>query len=164
MSHSKPQFRPLTKADAGRCAELEEILFPGDSPWPKEAFEHELIQPRNTYLGATIEGKLVGYAGLSQAGPQAFPEFEVHTIGVDPAYQGHGLGTALLGQLTDIADAAGGPVFLEVRTDNAPAIGLYEKAGFVRLGIRKNYYPQSHADAYTMKREPRPNAALKENA
>lgn len=160
MSYSKLEFRALTRADAPRCAELEALLFPGDSPWPQEAFEHEFAQPRTTYLGIETEGILAGYAGLSQAGPPAFPEFEVHTIGVDPAYQGRGLGAALLGRLVAIADSAGGPIFLEVRTDNAPAISLYEKFGFTRLGVRKNYYPQSHADAYTMKREPRP----KENA
>ena len=32
-------------------------------------------------------------------------------------------------------------ILLEVRVSNAPAIALYESLGFVRDGIRKNYYP-----------------------
>ena len=42
---------------------------------------------------------------------------------------------------------------LEVRTDNEPAIGLYESVGFVKMGVRKRYYRISGADAYTMRRD-----------
>ena len=38
---------------------------------------------------------------------------------------------------------------LEVDTENAPAIHLYEKFGFKNLGIRKKYYNGSR-DAYIM--------------
>ena len=31
-------------------------------------------------------------------------------------------------------------VFLEVAADNHPAINLYTKSGFIRSGLRKNYY------------------------
>ena len=31
-------------------------------------------------------------------------------------------------------------IFLETRVDNLPAIKLYEKHGFRRISIRKNYY------------------------
>ena len=74
------------------------------------------------------------------------------TIGVDPAYQGQGIGRRLLASLLEFAD--GGVVFLEVRTDNEAAIGLYRSAGFVNVGLRKRYYRVSGADAYTMRRDP----------
>jgi ribosomal-protein-alanine N-acetyltransferase len=45
-------------------------------------------------------------------------------------------------------------VFLEVRTDNEPAITLYRGLGFVTVGVRKRYYRASGADAYTMRRDP----------
>jgi len=93
----------------------------------------------------------VGYAGISRLGRKPPFEYEVHTIGVDPAYQGQGIGRELLDRLLAIAD--GGTVFLEVRTDNEPAIGLYESAGFVKMGVRKRYYRISGADAYTMRRD-----------
>ena len=75
----------------------------------------------------------------------------MHTIGVEPAYQGSGIGRRLLDELLAFAD--GSVVFLEVRTDNAAAIALYESVGFVRMGVRKRYYRVSGADAYTMRRE-----------
>jgi ribosomal-protein-alanine N-acetyltransferase len=39
-----------------------------------------------------------------------------------------------------------------VRTDNTPAIALYESEGFTRIGLRRRYYQPSGADAYTMLR------------
>ena len=41
-------------------------------------------------------------------------------------------------RLLEYAD--GGVVYLEVRTDNAAAIALYESAGFANIGLRKRYY------------------------
>ncbi|CAB0634629.1 ribosomal-protein-alanine N-acetyltransferase [Corynebacterium diphtheriae] len=51
-----------------------------------------------------------------------------------------------------VADTAGGPIFLEVRTTNVPAIALYESLGFEHQGVRKNYYQPSGADAFVMVR------------
>ena len=78
-------------------------------------------------------------------------EYEVHTIGVDPALQGQGIGRRLLDELLNFAD--GGVVYLEVRTDNEAAIALYRSMGFEQVGLRKRYYRVSGADAYTMRRE-----------
>lgn len=156
------EVRRLEASDAQRCAELEQQLFAGDVPWPASAFEAEFAQPNNFYLGVELEGELVAYAGLSLLGSLQDPEFEIHTIGVDPAHQRKGIAGELMDQLMRAADHHRGPVFLEVRTDNAPSIAMYEKYGFVQLGLRKNYYQPSGADAYTMKREPQPVSPEKE--
>jgi len=145
---------PLLRADAERCAELEELLFPGDDPWSAQAFRDE-IGAGHVYVGVRSDGLLVGYAGLAfTAGPPQ-PEAEVHTIGVDPAHQGRGLGRVLLHRLLTPADEVGATIFLEVRTDNEPARRLYESEGFEIVGVRKRYYRPSGADAYTMRRDAR---------
>ena len=144
-------YGALQVTDAARCAELEMQLFEGDDPWPEFSFVRELGARHNRYVAARADGKLVGYAGISRLGRTPPFEYEIHTIGVDPAYQGQGIGRELLDRLLTIAD--GGTVFLEVRTDNEPAIGLYESVGFVKMGVRKRYYRISGADAYTMRRE-----------
>ena len=141
----------LTPADAERCAQLEAQLFDGDDPWPAAAFNRELASTHNHYVGARTAGTLVGYAGISRLGRKPPFEYEVHTIGVDPAYQGRGIGRRLLDELLAFAD--GGAVYLEVRTDNEPALALYDSAGFVRIGLRRRYYRVSGADAYTMRRD-----------
>ena len=144
----------LTRRDAQRCAELEAVLFPGDDPWPASAFLQGIASDHTHYFAARAGGTLVGYAGTARLGNQPPFEYEVHTIGVDPDFQGHGIGRRLLGALLALADADGAAVFLEVRTDNAAAIGLYESEGFVTIGLRKRYYQTSGADAFTMRREP----------
>ena len=136
--------------DAERCAELETILFAGDGPWSTEAFRAELRQPANHYFAARVNGELVGYAGIALLGTQGNGEAEVHTVGVDPAWQRHGIGRLLMEAMLEVSDAFGGPVFLEVRTDNAAAIGMYQSFEFEILGKRPNYYQPSGADAYTM--------------
>jgi [ribosomal protein S18]-alanine N-acetyltransferase len=141
----------LTAADAARCAQLETLLFPGDDPWPKAAFVRELAATHNHYLAARRAETLVGYGGISRLGRTPPFEYEVHTIGVDPAYQGRGIGRRLLAELLNFAGDA--VVHLEVRTDNAAAIGLYRSVGFTQVGLRRRYYRVSGADAYTMRRE-----------
>jgi ribosomal-protein-alanine N-acetyltransferase len=144
-------YDKLTPGDVDGCAELEAQLFPGDDPWPATAFLRELESEHNHYVAARVDGVLVGYAGITRLGRKPPYEYEIHTIGVDKTHQGEGIGRGLLDGLLDIA--SGGVVFLEVRTDNAAAIGLYESVGFAAVGVRKRYYRVSGADAYTMRRE-----------
>jgi ribosomal-protein-alanine N-acetyltransferase len=145
-------YGKLKPSDAKRCAELEAQLFGGDDPWPARAFEAELAAKHNHYVAARVDDIVVGYAGIARLGRRRPFEYEIHTIGVDPAFQGHGIGKEMLRRLLDVG--SDGVVFLEVRTDNAAAIGLYESFGFVNVGLRKRYYRASGADAYTMRRDP----------
>jgi [ribosomal protein S18]-alanine N-acetyltransferase len=146
------EYGALTVGDADRCAELESQLFPGDDPWPAVAFIRELDSEHNHYVAARADDTLVGYAGITRLGRKPPYEYEIHTIGVDPAFQGRGVGRGMLDELLELA--SGGMVFLEVRTDNAAAIGLYESVGFTTMGRRKRYYRVSGADAYTMRLDP----------
>ncbi|GHE96184.1 ribosomal-protein-alanine acetyltransferase [Amycolatopsis deserti] len=142
----------LRRKDIPRCVEIEKVLFAGDDPWSARAFHSEL-DSGGYYLGAyTPEDVLIGYGGLAVVGSRGDYEASVHTIGVDPDYQGQGIGTALLRALLARADEVRAPVFLEVRTDNDRAQALYRRHGFEQIGLRKRYYHPSGADAYTMMR------------
>ena len=137
-------LEPLDWWDIPVLVELEETLFPGDSPWRAEMFWSELAAGHHYVVHRDAAGLIDGYAGLMVVADEA----EVQTIGVRPDAQGSGLGRVLLRNLM----RAAGPrrVLLEVRTDNVKALALYASAGFVRLGIRRRYYQPSGADAYTM--------------
>ena len=41
-------------------------------------------------------------------------------------------------------------MLLEVRVDNVPALALYNRFGFKKMGLRKRYYQPEGVDAYTM--------------
>lgn len=73
------------------------------------------------------------------------------TIGVAKEHQRHGIAAALLSSLVDRARTQGARrMLLEVRVDNEPALALYQRFGFKRMGLRKRYYQPGNIDAYTM--------------
>ena len=84
-------------------------------------------------------------------------EAEILTLAVDPAARRRGLARALVDAAAGAARMAGADVmFLEVAHDNLPAIGLYEAAGFARVGLRRGYYDRGlapAADAIVMRRD-----------
>ena len=73
------------------------------------------------------------------------------TIGVGRSFQRRGIAAMLLQSLIESAKRQGAKrMLLEVRVDNVPALGLYERFGFIRMGLRKRYYQPEGIDAYTM--------------
>ena len=148
-------------ADLEAMARIEQELFSEESPWSLDAFRAELANPRNYYVTLRVAGQLQGYAGIALNGPTADPEWEVHTMALSPEQQGKGYARLLMDKLFEPLQVIGGPVYLEVRDGNAPAVGLYESYGFEVTGRRKGYYQPSGADALTMFRpdEKRPGQA-----
>ena len=68
-------------------------------------------------------------------------EMEILTIGVLPTFRRQGIGFCFLQDLFSFAcQHQVRKIFLEVSADNLPAQHLYQKAGFIQTGIRKNYY------------------------
>lgn len=135
-------------------ATLERELF-GKGAWSESAVRQELDAPARFYFADVVEadggaeGRSVirGYAGFWYDGDDA----EIMTIGVGRDYQRHGIAAALLQRLIDEARTQGAArMLLEVRVDNDPALALYERFGFQRLGLRKRYYQPEGIDAYTM--------------
>ena len=82
-------------------------------------------------------GELLGFV-LSRV---AADEAEILTIAVEPALRGRGVGRALLSvSLRQAANAGAKSMFLEVDENNAPALSLYARFDFVKVGERAGYY------------------------
>jgi [ribosomal protein S18]-alanine N-acetyltransferase len=135
--------------DLAQVHDLETQLF-ADQPWSLGQLWSELARVPQTrwYVVARRDDAIVGYAGLFAVPPEA----DVQTIAVVPTEQGHGLGGRLLDALLAEAARRGvRQVHLEVRADNAAAQRLYERAGFLADGRRRDYYGRGQ-DAVLMTR------------
>lgn len=142
--------RPMTDADLPDVMIIEHSLFPEDA-WSEGTLRGELAEQPATrhYVVALDEGEIVGYAGLLAVGGDG----DVQTIGVRADRQGRGVGAVLLTELLgESARRECRQVFLEVRADNPRAQKLYQRFGFVQIGIRKRYYQPSGVDAIVMRR------------
>ncbi len=81
-----------------------------------------------------------------------YDRFEIIDIIVSENYRGKGIGSKLMEEL--IARAKNENIkniTLEVKNQNCPAIFLYEKYGFKKMAIRKNYYDDT--DGILMEKE-----------
>jgi [ribosomal protein S18]-alanine N-acetyltransferase len=142
-------LRAMTLDDLPEIMELEHQLFAEDA-WSEQMYRDELVSRTRHYIVAEDAGRLAGWAGLAAAGGQS----DVLTIGVRPAMQGRGIGARLLTALLEEAVARGcAEIFLDVRADNDRARSLYERFGFVPVGVRKRYYQPSGVDAIVMARK-----------
>lgn len=131
-------LRPLTAADILAVCRIEKEAFsePGRA-WTEGMFLSELSDPSKYYFAGTENGAVMAYGGFAHI----LDEAHIMNIAVAEAYRGRGFGrqilTALIQKAAELGAAA---MTLEVRVNNAPAIRLYESAGFIAAGIRPNYY------------------------
>ena len=115
------------------------------SSWSREQIVSELKRKNGCSLAAVASnGKVEAWCCGFQTGIDA----ELLKITVSPLVQRLGLGKALLQKLcTFFAQQEAEQIFLEVRSENRPALNLYLKSGFLETGRRKNYYKEPADDA-----------------
>lgn len=78
-------------------------------------------------------------------------EAHIVTLAVRESYRRRGIAEQLLIAAIQLAQAKEQAlVTLECRVSNAPALALYEKYGFQKLGLRPRYYSDNHEDAYVL--------------
>ena len=134
---SPPVIRPLRPDKAEACARLHAKDFA--HPWSAEEVA-ALIASASTLAAAALDpanGRLRGFVLARMAADEA----EILTIAVEAASRGRGVGRALIGEaVRQAANAGAKAMFLEVGKDNAPALALYERFGFAKVGERAGYY------------------------
>ena len=136
------------EAIVSQIAKIEADLF-GQGCWNKNMILQELQAPMRAYY-ADVDlntNTVAGYAGFWFDGDDA----QIMTIGVAKEYQKQGIASNLLKTMIENAKSIGAKrMLLEVRVNNNPALKLYEKFGFTKMGLRKRYYMPEGIDAYTM--------------
>ena len=140
-------IRAMEVRDIPGALEIEKTL-PGRQ-WTYRAFAESLQQAYTWFTVAeTEDGRIAGYCCCERL----YEEAEIVNVAVDPRLRRRGIGRELLRHLIEREKEAGTQsIVLEVRAGNEPAICLYEEAGFVRLGVRKNFYEFPVEDAVVMR-------------
>jgi len=127
-------FKMMTLEDLNTVLAIEKAAQ--KFPWNQQKFQDCLKS--NYYCVLILQAhQIVGYAILSSV----LDEAELLTICIHPDFQHHGYGKMLVEHLISyIAKNKIKKIFLEVATSNVTAISFYEKQGFKKVSIRKQYY------------------------
>jgi ribosomal-protein-alanine N-acetyltransferase len=139
----------MKHSDLREVLKLEKELFPIDA-WTEELFLGELaeVSISRDISVAVLDSQIVGYASFRYVGKQG----DVNTVAVASDQQGKGIGTALMDWLESQAVLRNvREIFLDVRSDNEPALKMYTGRGYERIDIRRNYYGNT-IDANVMRK------------
>lgn len=150
-SPSRSVIRPATLDDLSQLVELEETCFDTDR-MSRRSFRHFLQQSQHCFLVAEEQISLRITAYILVFLYQGTYLARLYSIAVDPANRGQGIARQLIQQAEQVcADAGRITMRLEVRTDNANAIALYQQLGYHRFGEYHDYY-EDHADALRLQK------------
>jgi len=145
MSLARPQpteevrnavtLRTMTPENLDAVMAIEQAAY--SHPWSRGNFRdslNPLFDAQCLWLGDELLGYFLAMHGVE--------EMHLLNITVAPARQGEGWGHMMLDALSLISRNVGAQtLWLEVRQGNARALQVYERYGFVRVGLRKDYYP-----------------------
>ena len=138
----------MTADHVAQVAALEAICFA--DPWSEKSVASELTNPLSLWLVAMDGERLAGYVGSQSV----LGESDMMNVAVHPDYRRKGIAEALCNVLIEaLKKKENHCLTLEVRASNEPAKALYEKLGFVQVGLRKNYYRNPKEDACILRKE-----------
>ena len=148
-------IREMKLSDVPQAVQIEQSSF--SLPWSEKSFSDAVADANAVFLvadehvvnsGGDEADIVVGYIGMYLSPPEG----EISNVAVAEAFRGGGIGEALMAAMQEQAVKLGiEQIFLEVRCSNAPAIRLYEKAGFEEIGVRRNFYDLPREDAKLMR-------------
>ena len=139
------KVREMTLDDLEQVMVIERENF--SVPWTENGFFSFLLRQDTLFLVAEDGDHIAGYCGVVMVPDEG----DITNVSVAKSRQGQGIGSQLVKELIGRAaeaDRAGRPV----RRSNDKALRLYEQLGFVREGIRKDYYEEPVEDAVLMSR------------
>ena len=145
-------YRQPMALDIPTLVVLDKEYFPY-SPWSIAQFKEEFagIPATRFFELAISENEIVGYAGVFAAGDGAVAD--VLTVTVINGFRRQGIAKRLISDIESYCQTKGSSaIMLEVATENAAAISLYQKLGYSQISTRSNYYGTGK-DALVMQKE-----------
>ena len=135
-------IRQALPQDAKPLWLLEQSIFDEDN-FPLSLASFYYHTKRNVLLIYENEEVIMGYCLWLKRSKS----YRLYSIGVSPLHRGEGIAKKLMEYSFAYLNTQ---IFtLEVRNDNAQAIALYQKYGFVIQKVLKEYYP-NQIDGYKM--------------
>ena len=120
----------------------DNLISDFDDFWNYSVFKSELESDSSHYLVVKDNSKIIGFAGIKVI----LPDADIMNIVVKKDFRNQGIGSLLLKELINLSKSLNiKNLFLEVNEKNTPAISLYNKFGFKKISIRKNYYKNNNA-------------------
>ena len=137
LFHGAPfVLEPMQQGDIEQVLAIESIVYP--HPWTRGNFLDSLASGYEAWVARETNFRLVGYF----LAMQVVDEMHLLNISIRADLQGRGFGRMLLDRVAALARANGmTSILLEVRPSNLRALSVYERYGFVRIGLRRGYYP-----------------------
>jgi len=129
------ELRPMVEADLPAVMAIETEIYA--FPWTQGNFR-DSIAAGYSCRAYVRDGELIGYGVVMLAADEA----HLLNLSVAAAGQKQGHGSRLLQRLCELARRCGARlILLEVRPSNLAGQRLYERHGFQRVGLRRDYYP-----------------------
>lgn len=137
----------IKKAEKSDAFELENISKASLTDfWSEKSFESELKNKHSLTLVGFLNKSAISYIT-----GQFFDFFNINSLAVLSKYRRQGIGKKLLNEVVLFCkDNDIEKLCIEVRKSNYYAIKFYEKNGFKKVGIRKNFYSNPIEDAILM--------------
>jgi [ribosomal protein S18]-alanine N-acetyltransferase len=138
----------MQPVDLGAVSEIENEAL---SPWSLDLLRQELEVQSGFRLVAEDEVlRLVGWCACRLM----WPEVELLKIAVAQRDNRRGIGSRLLDHLLEyVRHEKYSNLFLEVRAENAAALGFYHDHGFQQVGRRRGYYSEPKDDALLLRKD-----------
>ena len=131
------EYRDMELLDLDNISNLETKSY--DFPWTRNILKDCIINRYDSFV-AIYNECIVGYV-ISKI---TFMESHILNLTVDEKYRNNGIGSELLDMVIHRSRFLKSEILLlETRLTNKAAITLYEKYGFKKIGLRKNYYKTS---------------------
>ena len=131
----KVKIMPMSDCDIDAITPNFETDF--DKFWNINTLKNDFANSNSVYFVAKLDDEIVGFAGFLKICDEA----NIMNIVTKANKRQLGIGSKLMQALIDEAKKQNlTNITLEVNDKNIPAIKLYEKFNFKRIGLRKKYY------------------------
>jgi ribosomal-protein-alanine N-acetyltransferase len=141
-------IRQYETRDFAAIFKLDQSCFPPGIAYSKMMLRYYLAQPGAECLIAEEGAKIAGFL-ISEENP---PLGHIVTLDVSDSHRRQGVGTMLLAENeAHMAFRGVRTILLETATTNDTGIAFWERHGYRREAVLKNYYP-GRLDAFEMRK------------